>query len=455
MLIDLVLLGLVVALGVLHHKTLRTAHEALHSRKRALGDRDEMVNFLNSFTSSISGTEEPKAWMQAVASELAVAIGVAMVQIYSVKNGELEITAAVGDLPPEPDQRYRLTRASRLRHDMATGEGKLWEVAESGETFLESKVEQDGEHAQLESVLAVPVTIRGQVVGVICVANKVNDEALSTMDQFLLEALARQVALGMTLVEAHGDLSEQRRLQQELEVAREIQNSLLPDAPPESDDILIYGINNTCSEVSGDFYDYFDIDEDTILVLIADASGKGVPACMITSICRTFVRANAHRFRRNLESMLRELNRNLFADTQGSKFVTVGCCLIDKRDNTVEYARAGHTELLVRQPRGQIQVICPDGDALGMLPDEMGLEFDTYSFVWRPGTSLLLFTDGISEALNAEDEEYGLTRLITHWQRQDLDPRAAAEGIFKELAFFTGDCPQGDDQTIVILSRIA
>ncbi|MFT5127469.1 MAG: sigma-B regulation protein RsbU (phosphoserine phosphatase) [Rhodothermales bacterium] len=455
MVIDLVLLGLILALGVLHHKTLRVAHDALRSRTRALGDRDEIVNFLNSFTSSISGTQKPKAWMQAVATELALAIGVKVVRIFAVKEDSLELTAAAGDLPPEPDQRYRLTKANRLRNDIAIGEGKLAEVGETGETFLEPHVEQDGEHEQLESVLAVPVTIRGQVVGVICVANKVNDEALSTMDQFLLEALARQVALGLTLVEAHGDLSEQRRLQQELEVAREIQNSLLPEAPPEGEDIRIYGINVTCSEVSGDFYDYFDIDEDTILVLIADASGKGVPACMITSICRTFVRANAHRFHRNLEGMLRELNRNLFADTQGSKFVTVGCCLIDKRDHTIEYARAGHTELLVRQPRGQVQVICPDGDALGMLPDEMGLEFDTYSFVWRPGTSLLLFTDGITEALNTEEEEYGLTRLITNWQRQDLDPKAAAEAILEELADFTGDCPQGDDQTIVILSRTA
>ena len=454
MVIDFVLLGLVIALGVLHHKTLKAAHEALRGRKRALGDRDEIVNFLNSFTSSISGTQEPKAWMQAVATELAQAIGVHIVRIYAVKE-KVSMMAAAGELPPEPDQRYRLTKASRLRQDMVTGDGQLREVADSGETFLLPKVEQDGDHSQLESVLAVPVSIRGQVVGVICVANKVNDDALSTMDQFLLEALARQVALGMTLVEAHNDLSEQRRLQQELELAREIQNSLLPDEPPESDDIRIYGINNTCSEVSGDFYDYFDIDEDIILVLIADASGKGVPACMITTICRTFVRANAHRFRRNLEGMLRELNRNLFAETQGSKFVTVGCCLIDKRDHTIEYARAGHTELLVRQPRGQVQVICPDGDALGMLPDELGLEFDTYSFVWRPGTSLLLFTDGINEALNSEDEEYGLTRLITNWQRQDLDPKSAAEGIFEELALFTGDCPQGDDQTLVILSRTA
>jgi sigma-B regulation protein RsbU (phosphoserine phosphatase) len=331
----------------------------------------------------------------------------------------------------------------------------IGEVAFAGLSELISSVDED-RGSSAGTIMATAMKIDEQIVGVICaVDRRVPTGPFVRDDLFLLESLSGQVALGGTLIEVYERLSEQHRLQQELQLAREIQNSLLPTAAPSSDWFQVHGVNRTASEVSGDFYDFVELSEDFLLVLVADASGKGVPACMIMAMCRSFVRANAIRYRDNLEGLLKALNQSLFSDTDGAKFVTAACCLIDKRDGTVEYARAGHTELLIHQPGGRIEVISPDGPALGLLPDDE-VTFDTFSFSWLPDTSILLFTDGITEALNADEDEFGLTRLTEALHRCDtLVPEETAERILDEVAAFTEEQPQTDDQTMVILSRTA
>jgi len=133
--------------------------------------------------------------------------------------------------------------------------------------------------------------------------------------------------------------------------------------------------------------------------------------------------------------------------------VTMACLLIDRRVHSVEYVRAGLSALLMRVPDGRIEMIAPEGPALGLMPDTASPIFDTFAFTWEPGVSLLLFTDGISEAINEAEELFGLDRLLQAWQRQGRDPVAAATGIFDEVLAFAGQRPQGDDQTVMILHR--
>ena len=355
-----------------------------------------------------------------------------------------------------PDSNQVLNILNQEHFDL--GEGIVGEIASGGSLIQKdfpASSYSTNEEERLESFLAIPMNIEKRINGVICAINKREKGVYFTEDdKMLLSSLASPIALAGSLFQIYTDLNEQQRIHQELRLAREIQNSLLPRQAPEGKWFSVYGVHKAATEVSGDFYDFVEINDNFLLVIIADASGKGVPTCMITAMCRTFIRANAARYKENLEGLLKELNKNLFYDTDEAKFVTLACCLIDKRDSTVEYARAGHTELLLRQPSGTVQVICPDGPALGLFPpDSEEIEFDTFAFSWLPNTSLMLFTDGLTEALNEKQEEYGLNRLVSTFSTQLSDPIISSGAVLSSVRDFTQHQAQTDDQTIVVLTR--
>jgi len=439
---------------------------ALKREQRALADREEVVTFLNRFANSMVTTGDPAHWLRLVANNVAAAIGARALLIHTLSDDScLTLAAKVGELPPVTARhRSSMALTSRLLIELSQptielSASRLGEIALSNRRLLEHApafAHADGAQLQdITSCIAVPMAINDITLGIICAVNKPDPAArFTTDDLYLLESLSHQVALGTTLVTMYQEFSEQQRIQQDLRMAAEIQKSLLPAHPPPGRRLKIQALNLPAREVSGDFYDFITLDDDTMLVVIADASGKGVPACLLMAMCRSFLRTNAQRYKNDLEGLLRQLNQNLYADTDEPQFITMACCLVDKKDNTIEYARAGHTELLIRTLRGDLRIIAPEGPALGLLPPDMRPQFDTFSFSWLPGSSILLFTDGISEALNPEHEEFGLDRLIAAWQAQPYDPDEAAKGVLQAVRAFTRGAPQSDDQTLVVLTRI-
>lgn len=456
----LIAAALVIGLTVTQFLLLKRLKRALHRAERAVSDRGEVFSFLEKYAHSLLTETDPNRWLQSVAGDVATAIGAQTLLIYTLADdGEtLNLVARTGELPHlEPNQRQTVN--SRLLEDLSkehfdVAESRLGEVILSNKSILEHPASHRRTPSPLQSLLAVPVAINNQNIGVICAVNKrIPGLRFTFDDQYLLTSLSNQVALGSTLIQVYEKLAEQQRIEQDLRLAREIQNSLLPDRPPAGKRLKINAVNIPAREVSGDFYDFITLDPDSTLVVIADASGKGVPACMLMAMCRSFLRSNAIRFKGDLEGLMHQLNHNLFADTDELQFITMAVCLVDKKDNTIEYARAGHTELLIKTPQGEVQILEPQGPALGLLPSEMEPQFDTFSFTWQPGASILLFTDGITEALNDQQEEFGLDRLVTAWKRQSLDPIEATEGILATVRGFTGASAQADDQTMVVLSR--
>ena len=456
---------LVITLGITSVVYFRRSRYLSKRIARVMEDYQEVVRFLHRFSHDMVKSRDERQWMQSMADYLADAIKARVVRIFLLEHQHrLSLVAQSGALrlphgthnDSPGDSTGVLDVLYREQFDV--GEGIVGEIAASGrltqKEFASPFAVENGVE-RLESFLGIPMNIGKRSNGVICAINKRQRGATFTEDdKLLLNSLANPIALAGSLFQIYADLSEQQRIHQELRLAREIQNSLLPREAPKSAWFSIYGVHKAATEVSGDFYDFVEIDENFLLVLIADASGKGVPACMITAMCRTFIRANAARYKANLEGLLKELNRNLFNDTDEAKFVTLACCLIDKRDSTVEYARAGHTELLLRQPTGEVQIVSPDGPALGLFPpDAEELEFDTFAFSWLPNTSLVLFTDGMTEALNEHQEQYGLDRLVSTFSKQLSDPITTAGSLLSSVKDFTQRQTQSDDQTIVVLTR--
>ena len=205
----------------------------------------------------------------------------------------------------------------------------------------------------------------------------------------------------------------------------------------------------SAKEVNGDFYDMIRIDDDRILVMVGDACGKGMPACMMAAMTRSFARSAASNFT-TLSEFLREINDNLFRDSDIDRFITLGCCLIDRRGGLIEFARAGHTDMIMHV-HGHLRQLSPDGTALGMLPDE-DADFDTICLALDSGTSLMLYSDGLNEALNHEKEEFGTDRLTNVFSVACYHHESASAIIDEVLsAVHEFEYEQNDDQTMILI----
>ncbi|NOY79498.1 MAG: SpoIIE family protein phosphatase [Kiritimatiellaeota bacterium] len=458
--------GLVWWIGtVLHDRFLRLREELREARSQ----HRDVIDFLNLFARSLATVSDIQHTMELVAHYVRDVTKAESVGIFLLQDGHeagerrLRGAACAGMFPPlHTTSSVVLAKAAFLKEHfrqecVRLGEGILGRVAASRRSILVEDVsalpEEDKLPREVRSLMAVPMLVENRLNGVMCVINpREADQPFSEEDLRLLENLSYQAALASNLIAIYEERGERQRLVQELEFARDIQRSLLPEKPPEWGDYDIQAFTRSAREVGGDFYDFIQIDPDRLMVVVADASGKGIPACMLMAMCQSFARSCAQRYC-GLEPFLRDMNHFLFQDTDRAHFVTVGICVIDRQNHICDYARAGHTELLLRLPEGISRTINPEGPALGLLPDDLAPRFDTLSFTFRPGMSLLLFTDGITEALDEDSAEFGLERLENIWSARADTPAGAVDALLRAVDEFKGDAPQADDQTLVLISR--
>lgn len=306
---------------------------------------------------------------------------------------------------------------------------------------------------EVKTMMVMPLMNEDKFVGAICVVNRHKDiSPFSAHDLNTFKQLSVQPALACSLVMIYADRSRQDRLKRELEVCTELQKSMLPDIPSQQGEYSFATINKPAFEVSGDYYDFVQIDESHILVMVADATGKGLPACLMTSMARSFVRAMIEKHN-DLQSLLLDVNRLLFSNSDTSRFLTMNIMMIDTKNNTCEFGCAGHTPLLIKHENGHCESIKPKGVALGMWPNDFPDLFETQKFDFEPGMSVCMFTDGINEALDKDKQEFGVKRLEAQWRKTASDPQDAINRIIREVRDFSKDEPQADDQTILVIKR--
>ena len=430
----------------------------------ALHKKAEVGNFLSLFSKNLQSVDEIPDSMKMTAHYVADLIGAKSLCVFIIDQDDyLRAEGMAGSFPPlhkAPDRvltKPRYLLEALRKEKIKVGEGILGEVAESRQCIL---IEDALQHEVLanspvliETLMVVPMVNEGHVIGVICAVNNRHGGGPFSPEQFsALRFMADEVVLAHNLVRIDSKLSEQQRIAQELDFARQLQSSMLPDEAPQWGNFEIEAFSKPAKEVSGDFYDFVEIDEDRLLVVVADACGKGIPACMLMAMTRSFIRAGIERFT-TLHDMMQDLNKDLFRDTGDERFVTVSCCLLDKKESTVEFARAGHTELLISRKDHPIRTIFPDGAALGLLPSEIVGDFDLISFAFLDDMSILLFSDGITEALNTQGEEFGLQALLNILDKNETKaPEILIENILHDVNEFARDVEQADDQTIVVIS---
>lgn len=425
----------------------------------------ELSSFLNRFSTGLQSEEGVAGAMHAAARHVSEQTDAESVAIYEMVEGKLQAVGVCGPYPlvhrsdPKLFTRHSLLFDTMQQEPITPGHGFIGGIAITHKNELILDASGDRRFAEfpnitaIHSVMAIPLLRESSLSGVVCAVNSQQHADHSfNQEQFdRLQLLSGQVIMVQNLVRVYTEISRRERIDQELEFARQLQMSLLPSAFPVWDQFSIDAHTRSAKEVNGDFYDFVEIDDSRLLVIIGDACGKGIPACMLTAMTRSFARCLASNFT-SLTDFLKQLNQKLHRDTDAERFITLGCCLLDRRNSLVEFARAGHTDLIA-YVHDHIRIVSPDGTALGILPEEFAA-FDTFCMSFEPGTTLMLFSDGLSEALDKDGNEFGVERL-TEVFRQSCEQEAAPKVIMNRVlnAVVNFEAEQNDDQTIILISH--
>jgi serine phosphatase RsbU (regulator of sigma subunit)/anti-sigma regulatory factor (Ser/Thr protein kinase) len=315
---------------------------------------------------------------------------------------------------------------------------------------LQSEVVDQLRKAGVE--LIVPLIGQGELLGALYLGHRLSDQPYSTDDRRLLDSLASRVAPAMKVAllvqEQKAEAKERERIEQELQVAALIQQTLLPKELPTIPGWGIDAFYRPAREVGGDFYDFIDLGRGRLGVIIGDVTDKGVPAALVMATCRSMLRSAAPHHLSPAE-VLAEVNDTIVEEIPPAMFITCLYAIIDTAAGEVVFANAGHNLPYVRTADGVIELRAT-GMPLGLMRE---MEYDNKVYRMKTNEVMVLTSDGITEAHNSAGEMYGFGRLMGRVAKTAADSDMVKE-IVGDLEGWTGaDAEQEDDITLVVVRR--
>ena len=347
---------------------------------------------------------------------------------------------------------YDIADLEELRLKM--GEGLIGHVALSGKPFISPDVRKEPRYinarAHTRSEMVAPIISNNEVIGVFDLeSDELNAYTKDDLDVLMM--LSSQVAIIIEKVMLHEQAIEKQRLETQLEVARQVQLQLLPPRDPQLEGFDISAYNFPTEEVSGDYYDWTRLFEDQIGIVIADVSGKGVPAALLMAFLRASLRAASHIGYAPHISMSK-VNYLLWESIERNQFVTAFYGILDATNRTLAYSNAGHNPPLLMDKDGSVRFEERGGVPLGMFRDSRYYE---YFATIDPGEVLVLYTDGVTEAENPALEEYGRDRLVAAVRRcRHLGAREMIDFIHRDVTEWTDGRGATDDVTFFIIKAL-
>ena len=334
------------------------------------------------------------------------------------------------------------------------GEGFIGSVALSGSPLISPDVRKDPVYVNARdttrSEMVAPIISNDEVIGVFDLESD-QFNAYSEDDLDVLMMLASQVAIIIEKVMLHEQLIEKKRLEGQLEVARQVQLELLPARDPELAGYDISAYNFPTEEVSGDYYDWVRIYDDQIGVVIADVSGKGVPAAILMAFLRASLRAATHIGYATHISMAK-VNFLLWESIESNQFVTAFYGILDAQKGTLAYSNAGHNPPLLVNAAGTLRYIDKGEQPLGMFRET---RYHQYYLDFEPGDVLVLYTDGATEANSPSGEEWGRERLAQAVKKAyDRPAREMIASLQMEILEWTANAGSNDDVTFFIIKAL-
>jgi len=364
----------------------------------------------------------------------------AAIYLVSDSTRELELVREIG-YPEGSENAFRLQ----------IGQGVVGWVAKTSEAAIVPDVADDPRYVvarvETRSELAAPLIVEGRTIGVFNLESDLED-AYHEGHLEIVRAFAAQAAVAVERARLTAELVDQRRLERELAIARDIQRSFLPDAPPEIEGFELAGTTRSHDEVGGDYYDFIHVSDARLGLAIADVSGKGIPAALIMAGFRMSLLAEI-RNEFAIRAIMRKVNSLVHESTDRGKFVTAFYGLLDTKNRVFTFSNAGHNPPILWRRDGTLEYLEEGGVALGVLPDA---HYEDRPMPLRSGDVLVMFTDGVTEAESATREHFGSARVEEVIAR--LADRSAAmilEGIVSAVIEWCGERGQSDDLTLVVL----
>ena len=364
------------------------------------------------------------------------------------ETNELEFKVALGP---------KATKVKPFR--LPIGKGISGWVAQSGEAVLIPDAYSDPRFDpsfdkrsgfKTRTMLCVPMIYKSKIVGVMTLINKKDGTPFNHNDQILFTIFASQAALSIENARLLFAAIEKERLDKELQVAAEIQSLLIPQSLPESTYLDISAEYIPCKEVGGDFYDVIQLDNDRHIFVVADVSGKGIPGALVVSNMQATLRAFLH-YSDDLLPVVAKLNEIIIRQTTADRYITFFIGLYDHQKSSLTYINAGHNPPLLVNQKGEMKELKTGGIFIGYIPWEY--EIETVPF--RKGDILVMYTDGLVEAMNKKEVEFEMKGLKSSIRDHlSAGSKKMKEEIINRVKHHTGDMPLMDDFTLLITRRI-
>ncbi len=412
-----------------------------------LSDRDEMERLRTLVEASklINSSIEPDALFASILTVARNELHVERGTLYFVDEQKNEIwTKIAGELASQ----IRLPIGKGLAGTVAaTGEPVILHDAYADPRFDRSLDQKTGYRTR--SMLCVPIRNRKQkIVGVLQLLNK-TDGAFGAGDLDFLNGISDHMAIAMENARLHMELLEKQRMEEELKLGREIQSRLLPAAPIDILETELAALSLPCYEVGGDYYDFLELPDGDVGLAIGDVSGKGVSAALIMSSVQAALRVAAP-IEEDLARLVQRLNALIYRSARGKKYATFFFGRYTPSNGLLRYVNAGHNPPFLATENG-LEELTSTGKPIGIFPDstyhELAVEIP-------PGATLFLYTDGLNEAADPDEEEFGYSRLRDLFVAEHRSEVAAVPGrVVEAVTGFERGARATDDKTIVVLRR--
>ncbi len=361
------------------------------------------------------------------------------------KTNELVYQVALGEVGERLKKEFRLKMGQGIAGTVAEeGRPLLIEDVYTHPKFYKGHDEATG--YRTKSMIAVPLKVGERIIGVAQVINRLDGNPFDTDDLDLFISLCSLAAIAIDNARLHKRLMERQRLVKDMEFARTVQESFLPQKMPEAAGYEFAAHYTPAQEVGGDFYDFIPLESGRLGIVIGDVSGKGIPAALYMAKLGSDLRTLAFT-ERGPANALYKLNNLLAERSRRGMFATLIYAELDTVGRRLTISNAGHLPILVRKRDGSVSMLRSEGGSpLGILPN---MEFGQEERGIGHGDTVVFYTDGILEAMNSKEELFGLERLKAAVGAAGPGPEAVKKSVLDAVNRFTGLSPQHDDMTLV------
>ncbi len=424
---------------------LRALAERLRSwiDRRFFREAVDTERVLRELGDNVRSIVEVQPLLETVTSTIASALHVARIAVMTRQNGYFTPAHALGYDSPGPHMKFSATSAVAER--LERSREPLRVSLTRPESWVDANVQSLG------TELLLPLAVKDRLLGFLSLGPKRSEEPYTQTDVALLESVASQTGLALEnsrLTEAvASEVAQRERLNRELEIAREVQQRLFPQSGPEIAGLDYAGKCRPASSVGGDYYDFVLMCDGRLGIAIGDISGKGVPAALLMASLQASLRGLAIANPPALSSLMVNLNHLIYDASPSNRYATFFYGVYDPRSRDFMYVNGGHNPPMVF--RGdQVLRLEEGGPVVGLFGPA---QYTQASIKLQPGDTMVLFTDGVSETMNAAEDEFDEERLMAAVRSgAGLKPAALIDSIISACDVFAAGAPQHDDMTLVV-----